>query len=396
MHRKISASYIFINKDTLLKNGILTVSEDGCILEITDTQGELKETAGTEHYNGLLTPGFINTHCHLELSHLKGKIERSIGLHQFVGQVVKNRNTDKAQIYEAQQYAVREMEMGGTVAVGDISNTSDSFAVKQESLLQFYTFIELFGLDPTQAEASFSVAESLTEQYFDNNISISPHAPYSTNYKLFEFIKKRALENSSILSMHNQECASENEFFKTKTGNMAEAFARIGFDLDKFETTGKNSLASVQSLLPTKNKILLIHNSFTKASDLVELYREHKKNNIFLTTCPKSNLYIEGQLPNYNMMRRKKAQITIGTDSLASNDKLSMLEEIICISKHEPEIPLPEILEWACINGAKALGFDNTLGSFEVGKKPGINLIYGLDLHNMKINDYTMVKPMLL
>lgn len=395
MVRKISSSLVFVDKNTILKNGILSLSEDGTVLSVEDTGGQLKEQAGLEHYNGLLVPGFVNAHCHLELSHLRGKIEKGVGLHNFVGALVRNRNAGKTEIYEAQIKAVREMQQGGTVAVGDISNSNDSFSLKQESNLHFYTFLELFGLDPSQAEISFQTAESLLEQYFDKNVSISPHAPYSTNWKLFELIKKRAEEHDSIISMHNQETASENEFFKTKTGKMADAFARIGFDLKKFDETGMNSLLSVQGLLPKNNTILLVHNSFSRASDVVAFYKEHTRDKVFWVSCPKSNLYIEGQLPNYQMLLRKKAQIAIGTDSLASNDKLSMLEEIVCICKNNPEIPLPEVLEWASINGAKALGFDKLLGDFTPGKKPGVNLIYGIDLHKLQLDDYAMVKPML-
>ena len=78
--------------------------------------------------------------------------------------------------------------------------------------------------------------------------------------------------------------------------------------------------------------------------------------------------------------------MTIGTDSLTSNWQLSILEEIKTIRKYASYVSLDTLLEWATINGAKALGFDHKLGSIEVGKKPGLvgmdkdlnNLVRGL------------------
>ena len=90
-------------------------------------------------------------------------------------------------------------------------------------------------------------------------------------------------------------------------------------------------------------------------------------------------MYIEGELPNYNYFKNKK--LCIGTDSLASNDKLSILEEMKIISLNS-SFNLQELLFFACYNGAKALGFSD-LGSFEKNKKPGVNLIKKLDNLNL-------------
>jgi cytosine/adenosine deaminase-related metal-dependent hydrolase len=81
--RRLSAHYIFPVDTPPLKNGVIEIDDDGTILNIIDTHGKNKESAGTEFYNGILVPGFINTHCHLELSYLKGKITPQKGLASF-------------------------------------------------------------------------------------------------------------------------------------------------------------------------------------------------------------------------------------------------------------------------------------------------------------------------
>ena len=87
--------------------------------------------------------------------------------------------------------------------------------------------------------------------------------------------------------------------------------------------------------------------------------------------CPRSNIYISGLRPPVELLRRRGERICIGTDSLASNDSLSILEEL----KALPEVPLPEVLEWATLNGAQALGMETEAGSVEAGKRCGLVLI---------------------
>ncbi|HQV66448.1 MAG TPA: amidohydrolase family protein, partial [Saprospiraceae bacterium] len=108
---------------------------------------------------------------------------------------------------------------------------------------------------------------------------------------------------------------------------------------------------------------------------------------IFWATCPNANLYIENKLPDYQIFRDADAKVTIGTDSLTSNWQLSIWEEIKTIRKYQSYIPLEELLTWATINGAEALSYEDRLGSFEVGKTPGILHISG-DIDQM---DHTKI-----
>jgi aminodeoxyfutalosine deaminase len=97
-------------------------------------------------------------------------------------------------------------------------------------------------------------------------------------------------------------------------------------------------------------------------------------------------LYIENRLPNYQIFLDNNAQMTIGTDSLTSNWSLSVLDELKAIARYQSYVPTETLLQWATLNGAKALGFEGDLGSFEIGKTPGINLLQGLDKGNICAN----------
>jgi cytosine/adenosine deaminase-related metal-dependent hydrolase len=103
--------------------------------------------------------------------------------------------------------------------------------------------------------------------------------------------------------------------------------------------------------------------------------RQLQSGHCYWVTCPNANLYIENMLPNYRNFLDTNARVCIGTDSLTSNWQLSVLEEMKTISKFQSYVPFETILRWATLNGAEALGFDDEFGSFETGKKPGINLL---------------------
>jgi cytosine/adenosine deaminase-related metal-dependent hydrolase len=132
--------------------------------------------------------------------------------------------------------------------------------------------------------------------------------------------------------------------------------------------------------LPHFNKqqrLILVHNTFTAEEDIVfalEHTKEHLSG-IHFCLCANANLYIENRMPPIDILIKNKAEIILGTDSYSSNWQLSIAAEIRTIRKEMPSIPLQLILQWATINGAKALERDDVLGSFEPGKKPGIVLL---------------------
>ncbi len=171
--------------------------------------------------------------------------------------------------------------------------------------------------------------------------------------------------------------------------------------------TGLNSLQSTLPFLTYASKLLLVHNTFTSRND-IKLAEKQIRNQesgitnpgsrskiqnpksqiLYWCTCPNANMYIENKLPNYNYFIEENVCVTIGTDSLASNRTLSVLDELKTIVKQYPEIPLQTLLLWATKNGADFLGFAQ-LGTIEKGKRPGLNLLKNID--GLKITSKTEV-----
>ncbi len=392
--RKISANYIFPITSKPLKNGILVTDDEGKILELIDTKGDLTEIAGLEHYNGVLVPGFVNTHCHLELSHLKNAFEKHTKLENFIGRISEIRTADKATILAKAKQADTEMKSEGIVAVGDISNQTDSIEVKKQSSIRYYSFVETLGMDINYAYEAFDKALAIVNELEANKLpaSIVPHAPYSISEKLFRLITERAYETNSILSMHNQESEAENQLFINKTGKLFDKLEEIGVALTHFYPTGFNSLPSTLHQLPKCNKTILVHNTFSSEKDID--WASKYSSYLYWAFCPNSNLYIENKLPDFDLFVRKNQKMTIGTDSLASNTRLSILEEMKTIQNHS-SVSFSDILKWATLNGAEALDMHIELGSFEIDKTPGINLIENFDFQNMKLSTESSVKVLL-
>ena len=378
MYQKFQAALLFTGNQLLSDaNQVLITKEDGTIEAILPVS---EAGDGIQHFEGILSPGFVNAHCHLELSHMKGMIPAHTGLQEFVKQIVALRQVEPELIQEAIVAAEAEMMANGIVAMGDISNTLDTLSQKAKHNLAYYSFVELYDLDPTLAADKIIVGLEIQKQFQENCVraSIVPHAPYSVTNDLWLLLS--AHFGIHTISMHNQETPDENDFFKTKTGSFLGMYERTKVNLDFFEATG---LSSMQSILPIFKKAhhgILVHNSFTSAEDIQAVHAA--MTNAFWCLCPNANQYIEKTMPPIELLRSEKANIVIGTDSYASNWSLSVLDELKIIQQHHPQIPLDEMLGWATINGARALQMEKHLGSFEQGKKPGVVLIKGIDALN--------------
>jgi len=344
--RKIFANYIVPVSSAPLKNGIIIIDKDAKIVDIIDTKGEIKETAGLEYYNGILVPGFINTHCHIELSYLKGKIKGQNGVTGFVSDVARLRNKySKDEILKRILKADMQMRSEGIVAVGDITNSRVSFQTKKESNIKYHSFIEVFGIDSNRANDIFERGKYLLKDAQKNRLfaSLSPHSPYAISIELFQILKEYLRKHQGIISIHNQESESENMLFNDGKGKLADFLSIINKSYTLIKDNG-SSLGSALPYLNPDSNILLVHNTFTSEKD-VEL-AEKFSDNIFYALCPKSNLYIENKLPDISLFNQKGLKITVGTDSLASNNKLSIIEELKTISKHFPEIELKNLIRW--------------------------------------------------
>jgi len=378
--RKFKADQLFDGYHLYDNDRVLITDEKGKVLDIVSARDAGDDV---QFFSGILSPGLINCHCHLELSHLKNVIPPHTGLIEFLCSVVTKRNFAAEIIQQEIIKAEKEMDENGIVAVGDIGNTADTAEVKSKSKIRWHNFVEVLGFTDEKAEENIrfyqqvekKLASALSASGRRHRTSLVPHAPYSISPKTFQLINR--LTNNQTISIHNQEHPAEDELYKTGGGDYLKLFKIFGIEKSPFPVTGKSS---IRSYLPHFNRgqtIFLVHNTYMPEEDVVWANEYAEKNGLILVycLCVNANLYIENKVPPIERLIKHNCRIVLGTDSYSSNWQLSIAKEMRSILNCFPHIPPETILQWATINGARALQWDDELGSFEKGKKPGIVLL---------------------
>ncbi len=385
LRRKIAAPLALLHRasrDCLARNAVVTFGPTGVVEAVEHDVPNLDGLPGLEYYNGVLIPGMVNAHLHLELSHLEGAMPRGTGLPCFAENIGKVRNDapepdqiKAAGAFDAQLYAQ------GVVAAGDVSNTNLSFAVKRRSKIRYHTFIECFGLIGEQNGRIVEKGRQLAREAADMGLSCSltPHSTYSCSDPLFG----RLAGLGDPLSIHFLESGAEREIFNGR-GGFAAWYSRIvppmlrpgeTLPVERGWSAFGSPLEKLMGQVADDRRILLVHNTLISSDEIHAIGTFYSRPTFVL--CPLSNLYIEGAVPPYTLFL-EGCNVALGTDSLASSGTRYMID----VLKHavlDGGVPLDQAARWATLGGAESLGMAGTLGSFEAGKTPGAALLTNID-----------------
>ncbi len=370
--KRFAAQYVYtLTSREPLRNAFVEVEEDGSVLRI----GPCEE--GEERMEGAIVPGFVNAHCHVELSYMKGLFRKGTGMAGFIDQINALRDSfspeDKLAFLRE---AMDDMWEQGVVAMADISNCDDSFAVKAAHPMYTRTFLEVFGAHPAECQEVMHRVRALQEkaQALGLDAAPTPHSCYTMSPDLVTASSVAGLE-SGYLSFHSEESEEEEEMMMFGRGPMWDNRKANGIPTPP--VTGTTSLEYFLNRIlagglraPVPGHVLLVHECCLVPEGA--LLAKKVLQEPFLAVCPLSNLFIHKMLPPIPVMRESGIPICVGTDSLSSNDALCMVDELYCLQQAFPEVTLGELLEWACLNGARFLGKEDVLGTLEPGKKPGL------------------------
>ena len=376
--KRIAARFVYtLDGSEPVRNGYVEYDEaDGTVIAVGQCAGD------EDVLPGALVPGFVNAHCHVELSHLHKKFRKGTGMAGFIDQINELRdwagNDVKARLV---QEWMDKMWKDGVSAMADISNDESSFEVKKSHPMYTRTFLEVFGSEPHMCEGVMKDVTALNALADDAGIDAAPtpHSCYTMSPELLSASAAAGLERGFI-SYHSQESQEEEDLLLTGSGAMYENRKRSGMSTPP--VTGESSLKYfIQRLAaarpaPYDEHILLVHNVCLSQDDIDAA--KAVMNNVYWAVCPLSNIFIHNALPPIPLMRENGLKVVVGTDSLSSNDDLDMVKELYCLHSNFPEVPMSQMLEWACLNGAELLK-KPLLGSIAVGKKPGIVLISDID-----------------
>ena len=377
--KRIAAKYLYtLTSYEPVLNGFVELEDDGTVVRTgvcTDPAAE------PVFYDGALAPGFVNAHCHIELSSMKGLFRKGTGMAGFIDQInaLRDTKTREEKVCDLTE-AMDSLWAQGVVAMADISNGSDSFAVKARHPMYTRTFLEVFGTEPEDCGAVMEGVLKLKAMAdgFGLDAAPTPHACYTMSPELVTAVSVEGLK-SGFLSFHSEETEEEEEMLKTGSGKMWENRVNAGMSVPP--VTGKSSLLYfIDRLLaghpaPFEENILLVHECCMdqEGIDAVKAVMHYP----FVAVCPLSNLFIHNALPPIELMRRNALKICVGTDSLSSNDDLNIVDELYCLQRNVPEVPLGELLTWASRNGAEFLRKPE-FGTLVAGKRPGLVFIDNL------------------
>lgn len=367
------ASHLALLPSGILSKPLITL-RDGEVVAI-EQWDRLDAMAGVEFYAGILVPGMVNAHCHLELSYLEGQIERRGGFAAFAAGVARTRNLFTAEDrLAAARRASERMWSEGVEAVGDVANDVSAFAVKEQSPIRYRTFAEVFGL----RTASIEAMEPMLRY---GETSLSPHSTYSLQDEIF---KRVCCKGDAPLSIHFMESPGERELYEGR-GALHEWYKTQGWECDflHYGSPAERIVASV----PADRSLILVHNCCVAQRD-IDVIMGHFTAPVYWAVCLASNDYISGLKPDVELLRRNGLNICIGTDSLASNSSLEMMAEL----KRLSDYPLEEVLTWATANGADALGYGAELGRIEIGKRCGLAVIDALDYEKVRLTELSTAR----
>ena len=367
--RRIASHYALVN-GALERGVVVEVDDNGTITSIT-CHDNIDSVASVEFFPGILIPGMINAHSHLELSYLRGAIAEATGFAGFAREIgrVRGNYTNEERLHAA-SVADSEMWHEGVEAVVDIANDTLVMPIKEHSKIEYHTLFEAFGLMTNSADAQYAMAS----QY--DNTGATPHSTYSLQNDIFCDIAHKGTEP---LSIHFLESDDEIALYNN-SGSLWDWYERMGWECD-FLHYGSPTKRIVESV-PAHRSTLLVHGCKATRED-VAMLNSHFKTPATWVLCPESNRYISGLTPPVDMLREMGAAIAIGTDSLASTRHISMVQNMLLLGN----IPLIDLLTYATINGAKALGIAERKGSIGVGKQPGLAVISGVDFQNMRLTE---------
>lgn len=372
--KRIAARYLYtLESPEPIPGGYVEYDDDGTILAV----GRSSDLSAEENFvDGIIVPGFVNTHCHIELSYMWKLFKKGTGMAGFIDQINALRDTkpQEERIADIQKW-MDALWKSGVSAMADISNGPDSFAIKAASPMYTRTFLEVFGTEPEDCDSVMSGVRNLKKIADEYGIDAAPtpHACYTMSPELVTASSADALKEG-FLSYHSEETQEEEEMLISGSGPMYDNRKKAGMSTPP--VTGKSSLKYFIDRLekvhpaPFDEHILLVHEVCMDKEGAETV--KAKMNNAYVALCPRSNMFIHNELPPVEMMRSAGLKLTVGTDSLSSNDSLDIVEELFCLQENFPQIPIGEMFVWACRNGAKFLSKADTIGHIAPGMKPGI------------------------
>ncbi len=301
----------------------------------------------------ILFPALSNVHTHLELSALKFRLPPTGSFVNWVRNLLKKREElSPLEIQEGANFALQELWKEGVSVVGDVGNTGLTLSLLVQSPFKGYFFQEILCF---KGKVELIPREDLSPNL---RTTYSAHSAYTVTPIMLQAIKAYCIKRKAPFMIHCGESQEEVEFLKEGTGELAKLLlSRRRID-ENYDPPGLSPIAYLERIGILDEQTILVHCVHVSEEDWAIL----KKRRPIICVCPKSNLFTGAGFPPVPRFLKENLRVVIGTDSLASVDRLSIFEEVRTLHSFYPEIPARTLLLMATKWGAEALGFPTACG----------------------------------
>ena len=363
----LRAKYLLPNSRQLIENGAVAIR--GSQIVDIGTYEALRRGNNSEVRDlgeAVIMPGLVNAHTHLELTHHQDLIQRTSRFTDWLLQLIQNHKSDIDWVDSAVKDGIALSLAGGATTVGDIYGFGKSAQVHSDSPIRAVVFFETTGFSPERTLVGVNrINEHLASSPRPDALfqpAVSPHAPYSTSATLYRHCLGLARSRDLPLCTHLSETRDEIEFLTSGTGAFADLLNTFGISMRDWTPPGCSPVQHLKDIDILEYRPLLAHCNYLTDTD-IEILAASKASIAF---CPRAHHYFHHSSHSIPRLIRAGVNVAIGTDSLASNWSLSMLDELKYLAKTQDDLSPQTIINLVTINGAKALSL-NCLGKLEKG-----------------------------
>jgi cytosine/adenosine deaminase-related metal-dependent hydrolase len=379
--RVVRADALLPGDEPPIRDGALVLDEDGTVLDVGPAADVLPRHAGApvEIARGVVMPGLVNAHAHVELSALRGKVSGGHGFVPWVERMMGLRASERPEDDSgAIERAAEEMAKFGTAAVGEVTNTLAAAGALVRHGIGGALFHEVFGLDRDRALAKLAtmneeraalVAEGSAQGF---TAVPAPHTVYTTHPDAVRATLEEVRASGGRTTVHLAEHPAERTFLLHGSGPFFDFATRMRFPVDRFPVPHKNPVDVAADLGLLAPDVLLVHLTDVRSEELDKVAASGAK----VVLCPRSNLFIEVKLPPLLEVLKAGVVPALGTDSLASNASLDVLAEARALADRFPSVDRRVLVDMATEAGARALGRPD-LGRLAKGRRPGVLAVGG-------------------
>ena len=323
--------------------------------------------AADEHFpHGILLPGFVNPHAHLELTCYAGQIEpmpfwpwlaRLIELRREPGQVEREA--------AAAANGALECLRAGITCVGDISRRNVAWRALKPITIRKVCFVELLSIADSPPRDLVELRDAVQSVEEDEllTVGVSPHAPYTVPIDQVRAAIDLACRMDRPWTMHLGETSEELFFLRGVSDAMPGLLGKLLSERG-MRSPRMNTIEYLRAVAPDSPRGSLAHMNYAAFDEFNDLVRLRH----FTIYCPRAHSYFGHGPHPFSHLRTAGAALTIGTDSAASNVGLSMLGELRTLRAVDPKLTVPDALRLATLDAARAIGMEQSIGSLDVGK----------------------------